>query len=214
MRFVAGIWRLLTAALGIWALETVWGVPYVWTYVNVQCTALIAFVMLWSAAASLIHGQQPPAWLKGGVTVYALLLVVGSFTVIPSAPLDVASVPVMRLLGLGVPALMHWVVPGMAFLDFLLFDPHHRLKALDVLIWLIYPVAYVGFLLVRGTWMPHAGPGMGGSSYPMAFLDPTLLGWSQFGVSCLKVAAAVLVLGALLCLLDRAMPDRPVLGAA
>ncbi|MEE1296380.1 MAG: Pr6Pr family membrane protein [Bifidobacterium sp.] len=208
MRILAGIWRLLIAAFGVMAIEAAWAVPGAWAHFGVQVTALAAFTMLWGAAASLIRGVHPPAWLKGAVVTYAGVTMVAAATVMPASTLASPT----RVFGLDAAALMYWVVPAMVVLDFVLFDPHHRFRALDVLIWLIYPVVYVAFVVARAFVGAH-GPGEHGSPYPFEFLDQSVLGWTGFGVSCLKALAALIVVGVVVCLLDRALPARSRLTA-
>ena len=67
---------------------------------------------------------------------------------------------------------------------------------------------YLTFVFVRAWWWPHAGPGAGGSPYPYDFLNLPAVGWAQFGIACLKVLAAFLASGAVVCLVDRALPEH------
>lgn len=208
MHYIAGIWRLLAAAAGVIAINAVIAIPSIWAHYAVQVTALTAFVMLWGAAASLIRGIHPPAWLKGAVVTYAILTITGAATVMPAGAL---AVPV-RIAGLDASTLMYWVVPAMTILDFLVFDQHRRFRAVDVLVWLIYPAAYAAFSLAR-TWSGAHSSGVQDSPYALEFLNQSLLGWTGFGVSCLKVLAATLVAGVVVCLIDRAMSRQSLLHA-
>lgn len=193
---------MLIVVLCVFALEAVGHTSALWVHFTVQFTAVTAFVMLWSAAASLIRGVHPPAWLKGAVTTYAGLMILAAWLVIPV----VESGARTALFSLEAVSLMHWIIPIMAILDFLIFDPHRRLKPVYALVWLIYPVAYFVFIIIRAWMWPNRGPGLNLSSYPLEFLDPTLLGWPNFAASCLKALAACLVVGAVVCLLDRVLP--------
>ena len=188
MRFVAGIWRLAIVALCVMGTSEAWTQPNRWVYFTFQTGALVGFVMLWAAAASLVHGVQPPAWLKGAATTYAIVVALVAFTMLP--PDDPRTVP--QIMGIMTNTMLHRIVPAMVVLDFLLFDEHRRLKASYPLLWLIYPPLYLTFVLVRAWWWPHAGPGAGGSPYPYDFLNLPAVGWAQFGIACLKVLAAFL----------------------
>lgn len=204
MRFVAGIWRLAIVALCVMGTSEAWTQPNRWVYFTFQTGALVGFVMLWAAAASLVHGVQPPAWLKGAATTYAIVVALVAFTMLP--PDDPRTVP--QIMGIMTNTMLHRIVPAMVVLDFLLFDEHRRLKASYPLLWLIYPPLYLTFVLVRAWWWPHAGPGVGGSPYPYDFLNLPAVGWAQFGIACLKVLAAFLASGAVVCLVDRALPEH------
>lgn len=204
MRFVAGIWRLAIVALCVMGTSEAWTQPNRWVYFTFQTGALVGFVMLWAAAASLVHGVQPPAWLKGAATTYAIVVALVAFTMLP--PDDPRTVP--QIMGIMTNTMLHRIVPAMVVLDFLLFDEHRRLKASYPLLWLIYPPLYLTFVLVRAWWWPHAGPVAGGSPYPYDFLNLPAVGWAQFGIACLKVLAAFLASGAVVCLVDRALPEH------
>lgn len=206
MRFVAGIWRLAIVALCVMGTSEAWTQPNRWVYFTFQTGALVGFVMLWAAAASLVHGVQPPAWLKGAATTYAIVVALVAFTMLP--PDDPRYVP--QIMGIMTNTMLHRIVPAMVVLDFLLFDEHRRLKASYPLLWLIYPPLYLTFVLVRAWWWPHAGPGVGGSPYPYDFLNLPAVGWAQFGIACLKVLTAFLASGAVVCLVDRALPEHPL----
>lgn len=206
MRFVAGIWRLAIVALCVMGTSEAWTQPNRWVYFTFQTGALVGFVMLWAGAASLVRGVQPPAWLKGAATTYAIVVALVAFTMLP--PDDPRTVP--QIMGIMTNTMLHRIVPAMVVLDFLLFDEHRRLKASYPLLWLIYPPLYLTFVLVRAWWWPHADPGAGGSPYPYDFLNLPTVGWAQFGIACLKVLAAFLASGAVVCLVDRALPEHPL----
>lgn len=206
MRFVAGIWRLAIVALCVMGTSEAWTQPNRWVYFTFQTGALVGFVMLWAGAASLVRGVQPPAWLKGAATTYAIVVALVAFTMLP--PDDPRYVP--QIMGIMTNTMLRRIVPAMVVLDFLLFDEHRRLKASYPLLWLIYPPLYLTFVLVRAWWWPHAGPGAGGSPYPYDFLNLPAVGWAQFGIACLKVLAAFLASGAVVCLVDRALPEHPL----
>ena len=126
-------------------------------------------------------------------------------------PDDPRHVP--QILGIMTNTMLHRIVPIMVVIDFIVFDVHKRFKPTYPLVWLIYPPIYLTFVLVRAWWWPRGvGPGTNGSPYPYAFLDLPVIGWPQFGVSCLKIAAAFLVVGAVVCIIDRAMPARALAG--
>lgn len=204
MRFLAGLWRLAIVALCAMGVSEAWSRPNRWVYFTFQTGLLIGFVMLWAAAATLVRGVQPPAWLKGAATTYAIVVAIVAFFMLP--PDDPEYVP--RILGVMTNTMLHRIVPVMVLVDFLLFDEHRRFKASYPLLWLVYPPLYLAFVLVRAWWMPGSGPGVNGSAYPYGFLDLPVIGWPQFGVSCLKVLAVFLAAGAVVCLLDRALPQR------
>ena len=79
MRFIAGIWRLAIAALCFVGTYEAWTIPNRWVYFTFQTGFVLGVVMLWAGAASLLEGIQPPAWLKGCLTVYAVVTALVAF---------------------------------------------------------------------------------------------------------------------------------------
>lgn len=208
MRFFAGLWRLAIAAMCFVGTYEAWHKPQFWTYFTFQAGFVLGFVMLWAGAASILRGVQPPAWLKGCVTVYAVITAVVAFLMMP--PDDPAYVP--QILGLMTNTWLHRVAPIMAVIDFVLFDAHRRFRWHYALSWLAYFPAYLAFVLIRAAIWPHSGPAAGGNPYPYVFIDPNALGWAGFGMNCGRLALGFLAIGFVTFLIDRILPDRPLLG--
>ena len=76
--------------------------------------------------------------------------------------------------------ILHYIVPGLALLFWLLFAPKGALKWRDPVLWAIYPLAYFAYALVRG-----ASDG----KYPYPFMDVPKVGWT----SALTTVAIILV---------------------
>ena len=201
-----GLYRLVVAVLCFAGTYEGWllGVGNRWVYFTFQTNFALGIVMLWAGLASLLRGIQPPAWLKGCLTLYIIVTGLVAWLVLP--PQDPAFVT--HVYGVMTTSLAHIVVPIMATADFLLFDRHRRFAWHYCLTWLIYVPFYLVFVLIRAALWPHSGPGAGGNPYPYGFIDLNALGWEQIGVNILYVAVAFLVLAALLVLIDRILPER------
>lgn len=76
---------------------------------------------------------------------------------------------------------MHYVVPSLTPLFWLLFAPKGALRWRDPLLWAIYPLAYFAYALTRG-----ASDG----KYPYPFMDIPAVGWP----SALTTVAIILML--------------------
>jgi hypothetical protein len=98
-------------------------------------------------------------------------------------------------------ALLHYAAPAMVILDWILFDPRRVFRVFDPLLWLLIPLLYAIFTLIRA----EIGGEMGGrgSRFPYFFLDVDAIGWSGMlgyvGIFALVFAA----LGYIMFLLDR-----------
>ncbi|WP_440708744.1 Pr6Pr family membrane protein [Herbiconiux sp. YIM B11900] len=92
---------------------------------------------------------------------------------------------------------IHVVVPIVLLLDWL-FSPGRpplRWKTLSVVA--VYPVAWLGYTLIRGA-------ASGGAIYPYPFLDPATAGWGSVLAYIVALTAVLLALGALAIAYSRA----------
>ena len=65
--------------------------------------------------------------------------------------------------------------------------------------------------MIRAQLWPHAGPSVGGNPYPYTFIDLGQLGWSQFLVNIVGLAIGCLLVSLAVFLIDRILPDKPLL---
>ena len=206
MRYFVGVFRLAIAFCGfVGTFEAWWlGESSMWVYFTFQTNFVLALVMVWAGAATLLKGTQPPAWLKGCLTLYIAITGLVAWFILP--PSDPAYTPLV--FGLLVTDFSHIIVPITAVADFLLFDEHRRFHWHYAFSWLIYFPLYLVFVLIRAAIWPHSGPGGGGNPYPYEFIDPSAIGWQQLGINIVVYMLAFLVAAALLVLIDRVLPKR------
>ena len=95
--------------------------------------------------------------------------------------------------------LLHTVVPLLAVLDWLLFDIRGRYRWRYAAYWLAFPLAYLGFALLRGLVVHR---------YPYPFIDVRDLGYPGVAVSAVVFAVAFWVLGLVFVVIDRALSGR------
>lgn len=91
---------------------------------------------------------------------------------------------------------LHYVVPALYLLLWLVFSPKGRLRWSDALRWLVFPLAYLLWSLWRGSWAHE---------YPYPFLDVAVLGLPKVLRNASAVAGLFLVLGLVLVAIDRAL---------
>ncbi len=202
MNYVVALLRFFIAFLAIMGIKTVFTegdiTEFLW-FTN-QSGLFLAVVMIWGGLASALGKRQPPAWLKGGVTLFlAITGLVAYFVLDPEA----ANAPHLAV-GLTSGQIEHQLNPAYAFLDFLLFDLHRRFKWRYAWWWLCYLVAYVVFTTVRGAvW---------DLDYPYGFIDLDARGWGGLLTNVALYGVGFYLLGLLIVLIDRRMPQRALLG--
>jgi hypothetical protein len=80
---------------------------------------------------------------------------------------------------------LHYLVPIAVAIDWLMDPPAHRIKYRRALLWLVFPVIYLGYSLLRG---PIVG------WYPYPFLNPAHGGYGQIAITSLMIMAGGLLL--------------------
>jgi hypothetical protein len=95
--------------------------------------------------------------------------------------------PLLALRGLDYLAdkLLHVVVPLMALIGWILFGPRKRVDRRDLLTFLVVPVGWLAYTLIRGAMVGW---------YPYPFIDVAVHGYAAVGVTCLVIAALMVAL--------------------
>ena len=202
MNVVVALFRFALVYLALMGTRDIWlhGEIDGLLYFTNQSGILLAVVMTWAGVASLLRKPQPPAWLKGGVTLFlAITGLVATFVLDPEA----AGTPALTL-GLTAGQIEHQLNPVLAFVDFLLLDPHRRMRWRYAWWWLTYLLAYVTFTTIRGTvW---------DLDYPYGFIDLDAHGWGGLLLNVVVYGTGFTLLGLLIVLIARRMPRSALLG--
>jgi len=150
------------------------------SFFTIESNILAAVVLLIGGLCSL-QGKGP-AWLpmlRGAVTLY--MTTTGLVYVTLLAHLEV-SLPWANFV-------LHYVAPLVIFIDWLLDRPLVRISSRQALVWLVFPVLYLAYSLLRG---PHA------EWYPYPFLEPTNQGYLRVFLMCVGIGAFIYILAVLL----------------
>ena len=75
-------------------------------------------------------------------------------------------------------AVLHYIIPIAVAFDWIIDPPSRRISFRRGLLWLIFPLAYLGYSLIRG---PIA------QWYPYPFLNPTHGGYGQIAITSLVI---------------------------
>ncbi|MEU5938228.1 Pr6Pr family membrane protein [Micromonospora sp. NPDC047548] len=143
---------------------------------------------------------EPSSALKGAVTLYISITGVVYHLVLANPASPFAMPQPDRALGEALGnQFLHTVVPLLAIADWALFDQRGRLRVRHAAWWLAFPLAYLGFALVRGLVVHR---------YPYPFIDAGQLGYDGVSVSAVYFAFAFWLLGLLLVGVDRSLSRR------
>jgi hypothetical protein len=96
-------------------------------------------------------------------------------------------------------AVLHYILPVVVLLDWLCFPPKFHLSYGKASLWLVFPVAYLTYSLIRGAFT---------SWYPYPFIDPVQNGWPTVLVISIIIGMGVTLLAlALAFRTPREQPD-------
>lgn len=118
------------------------------------------------------------------------------------APTIYTMYPTYNVFGLN-DLIVHYFVPGMMILDWILFDKKNIFRKTEPILWLALPYAYLIFALVRGYF---GGPiQSNGSKYPYFFLDIDVLGIGGVSLYVGGLTLLALILGYIILLIDKGL---------
>ena len=139
------------------------------SFFTVQNNILVVVTLLLSALVTASGKQR--RWLdilRGMTTVYILVVGIG-FAILLSGLQGVAltAVPWDN-------TVLHYIIPAAVLIDFLIDRPARKISFKKSLIWISYPLLYVAYTLVRGSFTGW---------YPYPFLNPANGGYGSIAVS-------------------------------
>ena len=185
------VWRLVragTALLAVAAIVTqlkvladndALNVLNFFSYFTIQSNLIGIVVLLLLAARTRDPRPWWLEWLRGAATVYLTITFVVVILLLSNVDVGLQLV--------WVDVVLHKVTPIVLVADWLLDPPTVRLTRRDALGWLVFPLIWLVYTMVRG---PIAG------WYPYPFLDPANGGYGQVAITSL----VILVAGAVVCL--------------
>jgi cytochrome c oxidase assembly factor CtaG len=197
-RYGTAVYRLFFAGLVIAAVVTqlvigldkpTFKISNFFSFFTIESNILAALIFLIAGCAGLRAGSTAAsrraaakkqrgqlAWIRGAATfymtatgiIYALLLSGLEESLQTATP--------------WVNTVLHYVMPVAVLADWLVNRPERQISAKQAMAWLVFPVAYVGYSLVRGHitgW------------YPYPFLNPGKDGYLHLAVTCIIIGAGL-----------------------
>lgn len=212
-RPLAAMYRLLVAlaAAAAVAVEMTLGSPLrSLSHFAIQSNILLALVFALAARRAWTARRPLPSALTGATLLYAvitglvyhLLLASGASSfALPGVLTGEATAPT------GWHAItnqvLHTATPIAAVLDWLLLTAPGQLRLRRAATWLLYPLTYLAFALIRGALLAPGTPGR----YLYPFLDVNQHGYKSVLGNALLLGLAIYALAIALVALDHARPN-------
>jgi hypothetical protein len=165
-------------------------------YFTIQSNIAFGLFAGWAAGQAWRNGdvQVRPA-VKGALTLYVTITGLVYHLVLTNPASGFAVGDVQRSVPEAIGnQLLHTVVPLLAVLDFLLFDERRRYRWRYAAYWLVFPLGYQVFVVLRGLVVGR---------YPYPFNDVAAIGYDGLAVATVVFGLAFWVLGLALVLADR-----------
>ena len=166
-------------------IHTVWNLARFFTIISNFALAI--------AMTAVAAGKRPSPTVLGGLTLAILLVGIVYVTLLRG--LHTLSGP-----ALVADYLLHYASPVAMAAYWLLFTPRGRLRWSAPWLWVLFPAAYLIYVLVRGQ-LDHR--------YPYPFIDVAKLGWTQVALNSAGIAFGFVLAGFLLVWIDRWRPLGP-----
>ncbi|WBC09285.1 Pr6Pr family membrane protein [Micromonospora sp. WMMA1947] len=164
-------------------------------YFTIQSNVAVGVLAGYAAWCALRGRPEPPSVLKGAVTLYITITGTVYHLVLanPASPFAMTQ-PDRQPGEWWGNQFLHTVVPLLAVADWALFDRRGWLRPRYAAWWLVFPLGYLGFALVRGLIVDR---------YPYPFIDAGELGYAGVAISATGFAAVFWLLGLLFVGVDR-----------
>ena len=177
-----------------------WDPTRFYAYFTIQSNLIGVFALVWAFRRRNAPKTRAMDLFRGAAAAY---LTVTFFVVIFFLSNEDVDLQV-----LWIDAVLHRIFPIIVVLDWIIDPPGTRLRWRDALIWLVYPLVWLGFTLVRG-----ASDGW----YPYPFLDPANGGYGSVGLYVIGITIGFLLLSMIYIWLgnwrsERANPSGPGTG--
>lgn len=201
-RYYVALYRLFFAVLVIVAIvaqfihgmqnSATFSVSNFFSFFTIQSNILAAIIFLIAGIAGLLGKQGSQlAWIRGAATFY--MTTTGIIYVLLLSGLEASLQTPIPWIN----TVLHYIMPVAVLADWLIHRPKREITPKMALPWLIFPLAYVPFTLIRGQitgW------------YPYPFLNPEKQGYAQLIITCVIIGVALIILAYLLALSTRHQP--------
>lgn len=157
------------------------------SFFTIQSNIIAGVVLLIVGVGTLLNAEanRQFAFIRGAATLYMVI------TGIVFALLLAGLAERLQLTVPWVNMVLHYLIPIVMLVDWLLFPPKFKFSLRHTILWLAFPLAYLAYALIRGSIV---------NWYPYPFLDPPQVGWVSVIVTSIAIAIGAAGLAWLLAL--------------
>lgn len=143
------------------------------SFFTIQSNVLAALLLI-SIGLYIVRGGKGKsiAYIRGAITLY--MTMTGIIYAVLLSGNEVAlqtTIPWVNVV-------LHYALPVVVFTDWMLFPPKRKVEFRKALWWLAFPIAYLIYSLVRGSYTGW---------YPYPFINPAAHGWEYVLVMSLGI---------------------------
>lgn len=165
------------------------------SFFTIQSNIIAGVVLLIVGVGTLLNveANRQFAFIRGAATLYMVI------TGIVFALLLAGLAERLQLTVPWVNMVLHYLIPIVMLVDWLLFPPKFKFSLQHTILWLAFPLAYLAYALIRGSIV---------NWYPYPFLDPPQVGWVSVIVTSIAIAIGAAGLAWLLALRTQRSQSR------
>lgn len=183
LRMAFGLLTLAAIVTQLWigVAENDSRVSNFFSFFTIESNLLTVVVLLAGAALALRVQEPTPGWelFRGAVAAYMTTTFIVFAALLSGLPDN------LDLTEPWVNFVLHQLMPIVIVLDWVVSPPRHHLTIRRALVWMIFPLAYCVYSLIRGPFVEW---------YPYPFLNPDSTG-GYAGVVAYALGIAVLFIG-------------------
>lgn len=148
------------------------------SFFTIQSNILAALILITVGIGTLAKKKGSPqfAFLRGAATLY--MIMTGIIFALLLSGLQQALQTTIPWVN----TVLHYIMPVVMLLDWLLYPPAQRVPFKKALWWLAYPATYLAYSWGRGAFTHW---------YPYPFLNPEVNGWSTVFVTCIVIGIGI-----------------------
>ncbi len=149
------------------------------SYFTIETNILVFVTLLLSAVAVAMGKNSKLDVLRSAVTVYILIVGIGFSVLLAGIEgITLTAVPWDN-------TVLHYIIPIAMLLDFLIDRPKTKILFKQGLVWLLFPIIYVAYSLIRGALIGW---------YPYPFLNPETKGYGAVALTVVGLLLLTLAL--------------------